>query len=104
MRRLSKNYRGARVIGGSKAMFKGVGAINGIGDYKFMITAIDSDTDSFRIKIWTEDEFGVETIVYDNEPGEADYSDAATDLGGGSIFIHKAKKIINTFFIEFINL
>jgi PKD repeat protein len=80
------------VIAGSKAMFKGEGTINGMGEYKFIITAIDSDTDSFRIKIWTEDEFGVEAVVYDNELEEGDYSDTATDLGGGSIVIHKAKK------------
>jgi hypothetical protein len=37
----------------------------------------------FRIKIWTEDEFGVETVVYDNFSNQA--------LGGGSIIVHKKK-------------
>ena len=40
--------------------------------------------DTFRIRIWTEDEVtAVETDVYDNG--------FAQDLGGGSVVIHKAK-------------
>ena len=74
------------LIAGAKAMFKGTGTINGEGCYKFMVTAIDgalaSDgtPDSFRIKIWTEDEAtGEETVYYDN---------GGTVLSGGSITIH----------------
>ncbi|MFW9871193.1 MAG: PKD domain-containing protein, partial [Candidatus Thorarchaeota archaeon] len=50
------------LIAGAKAMFKGTGTINGEGSYKFMVMAVDgtlSDDgtcDTFRIKIWTEDE------------------------------------------------
>jgi hypothetical protein len=86
------------VVAGSKAQFKGIGTINGTGEYKFILTAIDADinendahtVDKFRIKIWYEDEFGDEIVVYDNQPGEADDSEAATEIGGGSIKIHKA--------------
>jgi hypothetical protein len=80
------------VPAGSKAQFKGSGQINKDGDYGFMITAIDGDLkphggdDQFRIKIWDK---GTDQVVYDNKLGEAENSDAATVLGGGSIVIHK---------------
>ena len=45
-----------------------------------MIWAGDNDPDTFRIKIWEEDELGVETIIYDNG------SDQLID--GGSIVVH----------------
>ncbi|MHA2312873.1 MAG: PKD domain-containing protein [Candidatus Thorarchaeota archaeon] len=74
------------VIAGAKAMFKGTGTINGEGSYKFLLTAIDGDLsddgtlDTFRIKIWTEDEeTGAEIIRYDS--GEI-------EISGGSIKIH----------------
>jgi hypothetical protein len=53
------------VVAGNQAMFKGEGTINEQGSYKFMITADDDNPDTFRIKIWLEDN-GVETVVYDN--------------------------------------
>ena len=68
------------VVAGSKAQFKGVGTINGEGSYKFMITAVDGNPDTFRIKIWYEDGSG-EYIVYDNGSQQP--------IGGGSIVIHK---------------
>ena len=84
------------VIAGSCAKYKGVGTINGEGEYKFMITALDGDSkdivDRFRIKIWTEDVLGGESIVYDNQRGESDDSTLSTELGGGSVVIHTPKK------------
>jgi uncharacterized protein len=68
------------VVAGSKAQFKGEGIINGEGLYKFMITAADSNPDTFRIKIWYEVD-GVENGVYDNSSQQV--------LGGGSIVVHK---------------
>lgn len=68
------------VIAGPKAMFKGIGTINGMGDYMFKLWAGDDDPDTFRIKLWEEDEFGVESVVYDNGFNQA--------IGGGSIIIH----------------
>jgi hypothetical protein len=76
------------IITGAKAQFKGEGKINGEGDYKFKIWTTDGelsggqDVDAFRIKIWEEDELGLETVVYDNKE--------ETELGGGSIKIHKS--------------
>lgn len=80
----SDSYQWLVVTGSDYAKFKGVGTINGAGEYKFQIWAGDGDPDTFRIKIWTEDETtGVETVVYDNGFDQA--------LGGGSIIVHTKK-------------
>jgi hypothetical protein len=80
------------VVAGTRAQFKGIGTINGVGEYGFMLTGIDGDLqpgdepDRFRIKIRDR---VADQIVYDNQIGETDDSDAATAIGGGSIVIHK---------------
>jgi hypothetical protein len=80
------------VVAGARAQFKGAGTINGTGSYQFMLTAIDanlpgggSSADKFRIKI-TGDGGGV---VYDNKMGSSDSGNDSTEIGGGSIVIHK---------------
>lgn len=81
------------VVAGPHAKYKGVGTINGSGNYGFMLTATDGQIsggggiDTFRIKIWDKDNNDV--LVYDNQMGEGDDSYAGTQLGGGSIVIHK---------------
>jgi hypothetical protein len=81
------------VIAGHRAMYKGVGTIDGAGGYGFLLSAIDealtpsTDVDLFRIKIW---EVGDEdAVVYDNAIGAADDAEPTTVLGGGSIVIHQ---------------
>jgi hypothetical protein len=82
------------VIAGARAQYKGIGTINGEGEYKFLLTTIDADIndndmfdiDRLRIKIWTE-ENDTENVVYDNSLGD-DNDDATTEIGGGSIVIH----------------
>jgi parallel beta-helix repeat protein len=76
----SDDYEWLVVTGSNYAMFKGEGTINGGGDYKFKLWAGDDEPDTFRIKIWEEDEFGVETVTYDNGMDQA--------IGGGSIKVH----------------
>jgi hypothetical protein len=80
----SSSYQWLVVTGSNYAKFKGTGTINGsggeYGDYKFMIWAGDDAPDTFRIKIWEEDVFGLETVVYDNGFDQA--------IGGGSIVVH----------------
>ena len=72
------------VTGSNYARFKGSGTINGMGEYKFMLWAGDDDPDTFRIRIWEEDEVsGVETDIYDNGFDQA--------IAGGSIVIHTKK-------------
>lgn len=79
------------VVAGARAQYKGLGTINGTGSYAFLLTAIDgaraggSGPDRFRVKIW---DVASGVTVYDNRSGEAEDSDAATELGGGSITIH----------------
>ncbi len=70
------------VTGNDTAKFKGSGTINGTGDYKYMLWAGDDNPyDTFRIRIWEEDEFtGIETVKYDNETDQP--------IGGGSIKVH----------------
>ncbi len=82
------------VVAGSKAQFKGHGTINGEGEYGFMVTAIDGAVagggapDLFRIKIW--ETVGSESVIYDNQYGEDETSNAATELLGGSIMIRSS--------------
>lgn len=77
----SSSYDWLIVTGSDYARFKGVGSINGDGEYRFQIWAGDSDPDTFRIRIWTEDDSGVEHVVYDNGIDQ--------EIRGGKILIHK---------------
>ncbi|RZB38211.1 MAG: hypothetical protein SRB2_00557 [Desulfobacteraceae bacterium Eth-SRB2] len=80
----SGSYDWLLVTGSNYAKFKGTGTINGSGDYKFMIWAGDDEPDTFRIKIWEEDEVTAEeTVIYDNGFDQ--------EIGGGSIVIHTKK-------------
>jgi hypothetical protein len=76
----SSSYDWLIVTGSNYARFKGMGAINGEGEYKFMLWAGDGNPDTFRIKIWTED-LGTEDVVYDNGFDQP--------IEGGSIVMHK---------------
>jgi hypothetical protein len=78
------------VVAGRRAQYKGVGTLNGAGDYGFLLTAQDGlsgGDDSFRIKIWDRVSG---SVVYDNVIAAPDDMDAASPqlLGGGSIVIH----------------
>jgi hypothetical protein len=80
------------VVSGRKAQYKGTGTINGEGNYKFMLSAIDGNLnggdglDKFRIKIW---DAATGAVIYDNQLGVAEDNDPTTVIGGGSIIIHK---------------
>jgi hypothetical protein len=77
----SDSYEWLLVTGKDYAKFKGVGTINGEGAYKFMLWAGDAEPDTFRIRIWTEDEENaIETVIYDNGFDQ--------EIAGGSIVIH----------------
>ena len=77
----SDSYDWLLVTGSEYARFKGSGTINGEGNYKFMLWAGDNKPDTFRIRIWEEDEETAE---------ETDIYDVGFDqeIGGGSIVIH----------------
>jgi len=55
----------------TNAQFKGIGTINGVGPYHFMVWADDGFPDTFRIKIWEDDGVGGEIVVYDNGAGQS---------------------------------
>jgi len=85
----SETYDWLVVAGKTKAQFKGSGTVNdGLAPngnpYKFMIWAGDGAAsggpDTFRIKIWWEDNGAVENVIYDNGAEQA--------IGGGNIVIH----------------
>jgi hypothetical protein len=86
---------GSLVVATFKAIYKGVGKINGAGNYGFMVSAVDGQisggggADKFRIKIWDKDD--LDKVVYDNQFGADENLPANTVLGGGSIVIHEAK-------------
>ncbi|MBN1860884.1 MAG: hypothetical protein JW840_05425 [Candidatus Thermoplasmatota archaeon] len=79
------------VITNCKAMYKGVGTINGEGLYGFMLTAIDGQinggggVDKLRMKIWDTDG----NIIFDNNLGLPNDDDPVTALSSGQITIHK---------------
>jgi PKD repeat protein len=83
------------VIAGARAKYKGIGTINGIGNYGFMLSAVDGDllggdqADKFRIKIWKSD---TKELVYDNQLDAPDVAYPTTDIGGGAIVVHKNNK------------
>ena len=79
----SDSYQWLVVTGSNYARYKGNSTINGVGDYKFMLWAGDGDPDTFRIKIWEEDESDNETVIYDNGMDPP--------ISGGSIVIHTKK-------------
>lgn len=88
---------GSLVVASYKAQYKGVGTLNGVAGYRFVLTAYDGQInggagiDKFRMKIIREVDGAV---VYDNAQGASDDIDMAnpTALGGGSIVIHDGKK------------
>lgn len=91
----STSYDAMRlVISGARAQFKGVGTINGTGNYGFLVSVVDgalsgsTPEDRFRIKIWDLDQGG--TIVYDNNLELVEENALpSTVIGGGSVIIHK---------------
>jgi len=79
------------VVAGAKAQYKGTGTINGVGSYRFMLTAIDGNllaggkgSDKFRMRIWDDN-----GLIYDNQLNAPDSDDPTTVISGGSIVIHK---------------
>ena len=81
------------VIAGARAQYKGVGTINGIGNFRFLLTATDGQinggggVDRFRIKIWDGND-ALGRVVYDNQLDATDDAPATMAIGGGSIVIH----------------
>jgi hypothetical protein len=81
------------VVAGARAQYKGVGTVNGVAGYGFLLTAIDGQakggggTDRFRVKIWR---LADEAVVYDNGLGGSDDLDSGSPqvLASGAIVIN----------------
>lgn len=89
----SENYEWL-VVAGPQANYKGSGTINGVGNYGFLLTAVDGairkdGIDKFRIKIWNKDIESNNNLVYDNNNLMQDGEEPSTVVSGGSIVIHK---------------
>lgn len=88
----SENYEWL-VIGRASGQYKGTGTINGIGNFRFLVTASDGDVeggtgaDKFRIRIWDGNDASGR-VVYDNQPGSPDDALPTQTIGGGSIVVH----------------
>jgi hypothetical protein len=77
--------------GDTRAQYKGIGTINGNHDpygtpYRFMLWASDGDPDTFRIKIW-HDEDSTEIVIYDNG-FEGSGNENGQPVSGGNVVIH----------------
>ncbi|HEU4389039.1 MAG TPA: endo-1,4-beta-xylanase, partial [Blastocatellia bacterium] len=81
------------VVSGAKAAFRGVGKINGGGNFGFMLSLIDGDlkgagnVDRLRMKIW--DKNNNDAVVYDSQIGAPDTADPAAPLTSGNVTVHK---------------
>ncbi|MFL5807536.1 MAG: PKD domain-containing protein [Roseiflexaceae bacterium] len=78
-------------VAGERAQYYGTGTINGVGNYGFMLIAIDSGpvgvggADKFRMKIWDKD--NGDALVYDSQLGAEDTAEPSI-IAGGSIVIY----------------
>ncbi|HEX8529188.1 MAG TPA: T9SS type A sorting domain-containing protein, partial [Cytophagales bacterium] len=81
------------VVAGAKAWIKGVGTVNGVSGYRFLLSAADSElngyrnVDTFRMQIWNQNG----TLVYDSQANAPRNAPAAQVIAGGSIVVHKQK-------------
>lgn len=81
------------VVSGARAQCRGVGKVNGKGDYGYSVTVVDGQiaggggVDMFRIGIWDR---ATGDIIYDNRRGTSDDLRLADPqpLGGGDVVIH----------------
>ncbi|MFD3001489.1 T9SS type A sorting domain-containing protein [Pontibacter toksunensis] len=80
------------VISGDMANYTGLGIVNGMEGYGFLVAAVDGDVgqghqrDRLRLKIW---EIASGRVVYDNQAGAGEGAVASTAIEGGQIVIHR---------------
>ena len=83
------------VVSGAKATYKGRGTVNGAGDYGFLLSTVDGDSqavpgpDRLRLKVWDR---AAGTVIYDNQLGAADDAPAATTIAAGAITVSAPKR------------
>jgi hypothetical protein len=69
---------------GTNAQFKGIGTINGLGSYTFMLWATDGGNSNDKFRIQITDNNNANAVVYDNGSEQV--------IAGGSIVIHTGGK------------
>ena len=85
----STSYAWLAIVG-AKAQYKGVGLINGGGDFGLLVSAIDGQlpggggVDKLRIKIWQRRTL---RVAYDNQAGAPDGAEPVAPLALGRIVI-----------------
>ena len=72
--------------GGRKATFKGTGPINREGACGFLLSAVDGQPDTFRMKIVDR---SMRLLIHDIMAGGADAADPTTAVAIGAITIAK---------------
>lgn len=95
-------FRSARYeslsVAGRRVQYQGSGTINGKGDYKFLLAAVDGSTSKavrhsrLRLKIWHVDARSkAEVVDYDNQPAARTLAAAGDGsvIGGGGIVIRR---------------
>lgn len=85
-------------VAGSRAQYQGSGTLNGRGDYKFLLTALDGSASKalrdsrFRLKVWHVDARSkAEVVDYDNLaiPRALAAAGDGSVIGGGGIVIRR---------------
>lgn len=76
------------VIDGNKVQLKGIGTVNGSGNYTIFVSMLDlskkSKQDKIRIKITDSSN----NVIYDNQIGNPEAADPTTTITKGSLKIH----------------
>jgi hypothetical protein len=84
------------VITTNQAQYQGSGTINGVGNYGFLMTALDSGgsstPDKLRLRIW--DKNNNNAVIYDTQPGAPTTAAPTTVLGGGRIQVHTNAQLV----------
>ena len=77
----------SKTVSGARAQFKGLGTVNNLAGYRYILTVIDGQApggdgvDRFRLKVWNEK---TGETVFDNQMGAGDDADPTNVVGAGS--------------------
>jgi PKD repeat protein len=83
------------VVADAKAWIKGVGTVNGMSGYSFLLSAVDSELngyrnmDTFRMQIWNQNG----ALVYDNQLNLPRHAPAGRRLPAARLWCTRRKKL-----------
>jgi hypothetical protein len=90
----STSYDWLVVTGAGKAQYRGSATVNGQTGYRFMLSVVDGDRtapkgpDRLRLEVRRT---GDGSVVYDNQMGAVDDTDASTTVTGGQITVTRGR-------------